>query len=362
MPSLNALIKDIEEKADVQGSFGGDLVQVPRISTGILELDLAIGGGIPRGRVTEFFGPEGSGKTNGALGCIREAQKLDKVSKQAFIDVEGTWDPIWAAAMGVDVSRVYVIRPDFAEHTSDAMQLLITADDINLIVLDSIAAMAPKKEIEKDSTDQFYGGATKDIKRMTQKTVVELNRRRTAGLEAPAVIWINQVRANFDAGPYGNPEKTPGGFSPRFAYSLRLRFYSSAIIDEKVSKTLPVQRDTSILVKKFKIPVTALAAKYKLTVQPYKDLKVGEVDSWHTVENLFKSKGILTKLPKDKGWTLYGEEYKTLKAIRDKFRSDDEFRASITKGIIAAAISGSGFIQSDDEVFDEETGELSPSA
>lgn len=363
MPSLKDLIPGIEEKAEVKGSFGGDLVQVPRLSTGILELDIAIGGGFPYGRMVEIYGPESAGKTNLVLGGIREAQRASPKMKQAFVDVEGTWDPIWAAAWGIDVNRVYVIRPDFAEQTSDAMQMLITADDINFIAVDSLGAMSPKGEVEDDTTKQHYGGAAKPIKRMTQKTVVELNRRRNANLPAPVVIWINQTRSNFDAGLYGNPEKTTGGKSPMFAFSLRLRAYSSNIIDAKVSKTLPVQKEMSILVKKYKVPVTALAVKYKLTVQPYKDLNVGEVDSWHTVESILKSQGVLTQLPKGKGWAAYGEEYKTLKELRQKFRDDPAFKQAIMQGIVGAAVSDSGFVQEgDDEAFDPETGELSPGA
>ncbi len=361
MPTLKDILKDLEEKAETKGSFGGDLVQVPRLSTGILELDLGIGGGFPYGRMTEVFGPESAGKTNLVLGGIREAQRADPKMKQAFLDVEGTWDPLWAIAWGIDVSRVYVIRPDFAEQTSDAMQMLITADDINFIAVDSLGAMSPKDEIEDDTTKQHYGGAAKPIKRMTQKTVRELNRRRNAGIPAPVVVWVNQTRANFDAGLYGNPEKTTGGKSPMFAFSLRLRAYSSNVIDTKVSKTLPVMKEMSILVKKYKVPITAAAIKYKLAVQPYKDLKIGEVDSWHTVENILKAQGVLTQLPKGKGWTMYGEDYKILKDIRQKFRDDNAFRAAITQGLVSAAVSSSGFVQEgDDEPFDPETGELSP--
>lgn len=358
MPSLKDLLPDLEKKAETKGSFGGDLVQVPRISTGIFELDYAIGGGFPRGRMSEIFGPEAAGKTNLVLGGIREAQILEPDMKQAFLDAEGTWDPLWAAAWGIDVSRVYVIRPDFAEQTSDAMQMLITADDLNFIALDSLGAMSPKGEVEEDTTKQHYGGAAKPIKRMTQKTVVELNRRRNLGIPAPAVVWINQTRANFDAGLYGNPEKTTGGNSPKFAYSLRLRAYSSNIIDTKVSKTLPVMKEVSILVKKYKVPVTALAVKYKIAVQPYKDLKIGEVDSWHTIENILKSQGVLTQTKK--GWSMYGEEYKVLKDIRAKFRENTDFKQAIMQGIVGAAVSESGFVQGDDEPFDPDTGELSP--
>lgn len=361
MPSLKDLIPEIEEKSETKGSFGGELINVPRISTGILELDLAIGGGFPRGRITEIYGAEGGGKTNLVLGGIREAQILEPKMRQAVLDPEGTWDPLWAARWGIDNDRIYVIRPDFAEQISDAMQLLCTADDLNVIALDSLGSMNPKGEIEDDTTKQHYGGAAKPIKRMTQKTVVELNRRRNAGAPAPAVLWINQIRANFDAGPYGNPEKTTGGKSPMFAYSLRLRVYSSPIIDTKVSKTLPVMKETSIAVKKYKVPVTALAVKYKLAVQDYKDLKVGEVDSWHTVENILKSQGVLTQLPKGKGWTMYGEDYKILKDIRAKFREDPVFKHAIMEGLVGAAVSESGFVEGD-EPFDPVTGELSPSA
>lgn len=356
MPSVTDLLPAIEDKAGVKGTFGGELEFVPRIPTGIFELDLGLGGGVPCGRITEIFGPEGSGKTNLALAVIREAQRVDPTKKQAFIDVEGTWDPSWAAILGVDVTRVYVIRPDFAEQVSDVMQQLILADDLNCVVLDSIAAMAPKGEVVEDSDQQFYGGATKQIKRMTQKVQIELNRRRNAKLPAPAVIWINQVRANFDAGKYGNPEKTPGGYSPRFAYSLRLRTYSSPVFDKAVSKTLPVLRETSVVVKKYKVPVTALNMAFKLVLLPFKDLKPGETDSWHTVERLLKAKGELKQ--NKKGWEYEGETLPVLKAWRERYRTDYAFRMKLQTSIINDAVSANGFVEEDS--FDLETGELTP--
>lgn len=366
MPTLKQLLPEVEKAGGVKGEFGGALVQVPRIPTGILELDLAIGGGMPKGRMVEIFGPEGSGKTNLALATIREAQRFEPKAKQAFIDVEGTWDPVWATRMGVDVSRVYVIRPTFAEQASDTMQKLILADDLNVIVLDSIAAMCPEKEAEEDSSTQFYGGASRTIKRMTQKVTVELNKRRNANAPAPVVIWINQTRANFQAGTHGNPEKTPGGKSPMFAYSLRLRTYSNPIILSDVSKSLPAIRETSVVVKKYKVPVTALQVKFKLVMLPHKDLTTGEVDSWHTVENILKASGVLSEPNgKGKGWLLIDTEFKTLKAARQRFREDHPFRMMLTKGIIDAAVAANGFVQEDsalevDEPYDPETGELSP--
>lgn len=358
MPTLKELIPQVEKVSKTKCVFVGNLVEVPRVPTGIFELDLAIGGGVPRGYMTEIYGPEGSGKTNLALAVIREAQKQDPTAFQVFIDVEGTWNPAWAKRMGVDPERVLVARPLFAEQVADAMQKFVTADDVNVIVLDSLGAMAPEKEIEEDSDKSFYGGATKPIKRMTQKVVTELNNRRNENLPAAAIIWINQTRANFDAGPYGNPEKTTGGNSPRFAYSLRLRTSSSNIMEASISKSLPALKETTVSVKKNKIPITALQTKFKLVMLPQKDLQPGEVDSWHTIEGLLKAKGDLKQLPKGKGWALFGEEYKVLKDARAKFRSDYEFRMALQNSLIASALEKGGFVTEDEEIMDPDTGEL----
>lgn len=186
---------------------------VETISTGCLPLDIALGvGGIPRGRLVEIFGPESSGKTTLALHVVAEAQRLGGTC--VYIDVEHALDPVYAQAIGVNVDDLYISQPDYGEQALDIAAELAKSGDVSVIVIDSVAALVPRAEIEGTSGDSHVGLHARLANQAVRVLTPALSRSKTA------CILINQLREKI--GGYGNPETTTGGRGIRFQASLRM--------------------------------------------------------------------------------------------------------------------------------------------
>ena len=199
-------------------------MQVEAIPTGIMHLDFALGvGGFPRGRIIEIYGPESSGKTTIALHAIAEAQKAGGTA--AFIDAEHALDPIYAKKLGVDIDELYVSQPDNGEQALDITEELVRSGAIDIVVVDSVAALVPKAEIEGDMGDNHVG---LHARLMSQAL------RKLAGVIAKTnaiVIFINQLREKVGV-MYGNPETTTGGKALKFYASIRLDIRKGEAIKE----------------------------------------------------------------------------------------------------------------------------------
>ena len=197
-------------------------LNVEAISTGSLSLDLALGiGGLPKGRIVEIYGPESSGKTTLALHCIAEAQK--KGGNAAFIDVEHALDPVYAAALGVDIDSLLVSQPDTGEQALEITEKLVASGAIDVIVVDSVAALVPRAEIEGEMGDSHVG---------LQARLMSQALRKLAGCVSKTnciAIFINQLREKIGV-MYGNPETTTGGRA--------LKFYASVRLDIRKTETL----------------------------------------------------------------------------------------------------------------------------
>jgi recombination protein RecA len=192
------------------------------IPTGALSLDLALGGkGLPRGRICELFGPEGSGKTTLALHIIANAQKLDGVA--AFIDAEHALDPTWARKLGVNLEQLLVSQPDTGEQALEICELLVRSNAVDVVVIDSVAALIPRAEIEGEMGDTHVGLQARLMSQAMRKLVGAISKSKTT------VIFINQIRMKIGV-MFGNPETTPGGNA--------LKFYSSVRIDVRRVTTL----------------------------------------------------------------------------------------------------------------------------
>jgi recombination protein RecA len=189
--------------------------KIEGISTGALSLDIALGGvGIPRGRVTELFGPESSGKTTLALHVIASAQRAGGVA--AFIDAEHALDTTWAKRLGVDVSALLVSQPDTGEQALDIADMLIRSNSVDVIVVDSVAALTPRAELEGEMGDTHMGLQARLMSQAMRKLTGIISKSKTS------LIFINQIRMKIGV-MFGNPETTPGGKA--------LKFYSSVRVD-----------------------------------------------------------------------------------------------------------------------------------
>ena len=187
---------------------------IPVIPTGILSIDLALGvGGFPRGRVTEIYGPESSGKTTLALHVIAEAQK--RGGNAAFIDAEHALDTAYAQRLGVDVDNLLVSQPDFGEQALEITEILMRSGGIDIIVIDSVAALVPRAEIDGNVGDQHVGLQARLMSHAMRKFTGVLKRTNTV------LVFINQIRMKIGV-MFGNPETTPGGNALKFYSSLRI--------------------------------------------------------------------------------------------------------------------------------------------
>lgn len=197
-------------------------LQVESISTGSIALDLALGiGGLPRGRVTEIYGPEASGKTTIALSVVAEAQKQGGTA--AFIDAEHALDPAWAELIGVNLDELLVSQPDTGEQALEIVETLIHSGGLDVIIIDSVAALVPRTEIEGDMGDAQMGVQARLMSQALRKLTGIIAKTRTV------VIFTNQLRYKIGV-MFGNPETTPGG--------LALKFYSSIRMDSRKIETL----------------------------------------------------------------------------------------------------------------------------
>ncbi len=201
-------------KGSIMRLGSDDRENIPVIPTGILSIDLALGvGGCPRGRVTEIYGPESSGKTTLALHVIAEAQK--RGGNAAFIDAEHALDTSYAERLGVDVDNLLVSQPDFGEQALEITEILMRSGGIDVIVIDSVAALVPKAEIDGNVGDHHVGLQARLMSHAMRKFAGVLNRTNTV------LIFINQIRMKIGV-MFGNPETTPGGNALKFYSSLRI--------------------------------------------------------------------------------------------------------------------------------------------
>jgi len=202
---------------------------VEAIPTGSLSLDMALGiGGLPKGRITEIFGPESGGKTTLALHCVAEAQKRGGLA--LYVDAEHAMDTEYARNLGVDVDKLYISQPNNGEEALEIMDAIIRSGAIDIVVLDSVAALVPRAEIEGEMGDSFVGVQARMMSQALRKLGGSLSKSKTAA------IFINQLREKIGV-MYGNPETTPGGRALKFWASVRLEVRKGDAIKTGVEQT-----------------------------------------------------------------------------------------------------------------------------
>ena len=317
-------------------------MSVDVISTGSLPIDMALGvGGLPRGRIVEIYGPESSGNTTVALHVVAEAQKAGGTA--AFIDAEHALDPVYAKALGVDINELYVSQPDNGEQALDFCEALVRSGAIDVVVIDSVAALVPKQEIEGDMGDSHVG---------LQARLMSQALRKLAGVIAKTnclAIFINQLREKVGV-MYGNPEVTTGGKA--------LKFYASVRMD--IRKGEPIKDGANVIGNRTKIKIV----KNKVA-PPFRTCMVDIVFG----EGISKAASLLELaverdlIKKSGAWYSYdgnrigqGRE-NTVAYLRDNPEVFDEIdkkiRADFAGGLISAPLE-EGEAEDDEEPDDEE--------
>ncbi len=235
--ALSKIEKDFGKGSVMKLGDAADKMNVEVVPTGCLQLDLALGvGGLPRGRIIEVYGPESSGKTTIALHVVAEAQKMGGTA--AFIDAEHALDPVYAKALGVDIDELYVAQPDNGEQALDICEALVRSGAIDVVVIDSVAALVPKQEIEGDMGDSHVGLQARLMSQALRKLAGVINKTNAMA------IFINQLREKVGI-VYGNPEVTTGGKA--------LKFYASVRLD--IRKGEPIKDGSTIIGNRTKIKI-----------------------------------------------------------------------------------------------------------
>ena len=216
------------------------------IPTGCLPLDIALGvGGLPRGRVTEIFGPEASGKTTLCLHVIAEAQKMGGTA--AFIDVEHALDPLRASTVGVNLNNLLISQPDSGEQALEIVETLVRSNAVDVVVLDSVAALVPKAEIEGEMGDSMMGVQARLMSQALRKLTGAISKSKTI------VIFTNQIRQKIGV-MFGNPETTPGGLALKFYASVRIDLRKIANIKTSTGESIGSQHRARIIKNKVAPP------------------------------------------------------------------------------------------------------------
>lgn len=353
MATVDEITGEINKEygVDVLGS-GMSWNESDRVPTGWFPFDLATGGGFPMGGVSVVYGPESSLKTTIGLKAISQYQQIRPEHKCVLIDLEGTYEPSWGETLGVDNKELIYALPDYAEQVVDITTSLLQADDIGIIMIDSLAAMSPENEVTSSAEKASVGSAGLIISKFYRKLTTALTMAKKEG-RYPLILAINQIRHKVGV-MYGNPETMPGGFAFKFASKLTVRMYGKDIEEKKVHPTMAAWKELNGEVKKWKVPIVSRSFKFNMGSlnSPKHNLSLGQVDDWNTVSNYLKMYDALRQEKPGKPWKLgtydvvTGEvheacwEYKTLKDLRAQLDHEPEFKRGIQKWLVKRALEG----------------------
>ena len=303
-------------------------VDVEVIPTGSLTLDMALGvGGLPRGRVIEIYGPESSGKTTVALHVVAEAQKMG--GEAAFIDAEHALDPVYAKKLGVDIDNLIVAQPDTGEQALDIAEALVRSGALDVIVVDSVAALVPKAEIDGEMGDSHVGLLARLMSQALRKLTAVISKSGTV------VIFINQLREKVGV-MYGNPETTPGGRALKFFSSVRLDVRRGEVIK---NGTELIGNKTKVKVVKNKVAPPFKTAEFDILYGEGIS-KEGNILDFAVENNIIKKSG---------AWFSYNGE--KIGQGRDNVRkymgANKEFTAEIDRQVRELLKNNSGYLPSE---------------
>jgi len=312
-------------------------MNVETIPTGSLSLDIALGGGLPRGRIVEIFGPEGGGKTTLTLHAVAEAQRQGGIC--AFVDAEHALDPAYARALGVDVDNLYVAQPDNGEQALEIADTLVRSGSIDLIVIDSVAALTPRAEIEGEMGDLQVGAMARLMSQGCRKLA------STVGRAGAVAIFINQVREKIGV-IYGSPETTPGGRALKFFASVRMRVSRSEAIK---SGTEDIGARTRVKIMKNKIAPPFREVEYDM-IFGKGIVKYGDILDLAVRADLVQKGG---------AWfTINEERFQGRENAVNYLKENQEFAEDLEQNIRSIyGLDGSGEFETDEEDDDDENEE-----
>jgi recombination protein RecA len=330
-------------KAQIERQFGKGAImrlgestheRMASISTGALSLDLALGiGGVPRGRVVEIYGPESSGKTTLALHVVAEAQRNGGIA--AFIDAEHALDPIYAKALGVDVDELLISQPDTGEQALEIADILIRSGALDVVVIDSVAALVPRAEIEGEMGDTHVGLQARLMSQALRKLTANISRSQTTA------VFINQLREKIGV-MFGSPETTPGGRA--------LKFYASVRMDIRRIEAIKEGQDNVGNRVRVKVAKNKLAPPFRLAEF---DIMFGEgISREGSLLDVAVEQGIVRK---SGAWYSYDDDQlgQGRESSKRFLRENPEVAVQLQAKVMEAV----GLVEPDDEALEEPAGE-----
>lgn len=289
-------------------------LDVEVIPTGALSLDLALGiGGVPRGRIVEIYGPESSGKTTLAMHILAEAQKQG--GNVAFIDAEHAFDPVYGKRIGIDIDEMYIAQPDFGEQALEILESLVRSAGFSVIVIDSVAALTPRAEIEGEMGDSHMGLQARLMSQALRKITAICAKTGTT------VVFLNQLRMKIGI-MFGNPETTTGGNA--------LKFYSSVRLDIRQKEKVMVDGELIGHVRKVKVVKNKMAPPFREAEFTIK-YPTG-IDQNSSIVNAAVQRGVIDKAG---SWFKYGDKQlaQGLTATANELNEDPKLRKEIIKKV-----------------------------
>lgn len=290
-------------------------IAIPIIPTGAITLDMALGvGGLPRGRVVEIFGPEASGKTTLALSVVAHAQKGGGTA--AYVDAEHAVDPAYARRLGVDLDKLLISQPDCGEDGLNIAEVLVRSNAVDVIVIDSVAALVPRAEIEGEIGDQHMGLQARLMSQALRKLTAAISKSKTC------CIFINQIRQKIGV-MFGNPETTPGGLALKFYSSVRLDIRRINIIKDSQNNAIGSRVKVKVVKNKVAPPFTT--AEFDILYDEGIS-REGSIIDLAMEHNIIEKKG---------AWFSFGERRlgQGRESVRDELKKDGHLTNDIVKAI-----------------------------
>ena len=334
MTKLNDLIPELNKTyGDKTARNGDEIADLVRLPTGIFSIDYALGGGIPIGKVTMVGGYESTGKTNLTLKTIASFQKLYPDYRCIMLDVEHSYNRDWAEKLGVDTQALLHIKPENGEQVVDIVEAVLNTEDCGLVVIDSLGAMTQQVSIDKATEDKVMADIAALTAKLVKKTTVALGKAEKEG-RPTTLFYVTQVYQKIGV-MFGDPTVLSGGNKPKFQCSCIIKMGNSKpIIDSSIDPENPIRKASKFKVEKFKFPIISSQGEYEMVTMDYDNYVVGDVEDWKEVKKICEAHEFLTK--EGKGYSFMGQEYKTLKEIKEQYTNDSEFKSSVNYTLIEA--------------------------
>lgn len=316
--------KYAEEKLIAKGD-NVSLFRVPKLPTGIMSFDMATRGGVPEGRITEFYGSKSSSKSTSALRVVNSYLHKYPEGVPLYADFEQTYDPEWTSNFVTDTSRIEIMQPDYGEQGVEAIIDYANTSECGLIIIDSLAAMVPLGVLKKKIDEDTVGAHPKLVNKLLRHLIPIMSVRKKSG-ELLTLLIINQTQANIGAyGPAAYVPIKPGGQMKEFMYSMDIRFY---VVNVTNIGGVPAKWDYKFSVEKNKTKGGAkVVGTYTMYQSEVDGHKVGDLEELDFIEKAAKVVGTLTR--EGNKWLSFGKEFRTLDDFQSELQSNPEFLALV---------------------------------